>query len=187
MKMKGPHRHRHRSRPRGFMLFEMLIALGVLAAFALIAVKLLTTSLRLAHDAGAARDRALRFESAVGVLRADVWGAAGVELPAPGTARITLGDGSIAVWSADAQGALSRTLTAPAGDGYPDRLEWAALAPPGLAFERADGVLLLVEPPPPPHPRPRRGPAAEADAPPAEPRRVPIVSQVSPSGRKERP
>ena len=182
----NPHRLSRRlsRRARGFMLFEMLVALGLLAAFALIAVKLMTTSIKLSHDAAEADSRAVRFESALAVLRADAWNAVKFELPAPGTARLTRGDGSTAVWSADAEGGLSRTLSAADGRGYPESRAWGSL-PPGLTFEQADGVLLLVQPARAKRPRGSRGEANLAA--PAEPRRVPLLSQVNLARGKERP
>lgn len=181
----NPHRVHRRRRARGFMMFEMLVALGVLAAFALIAVKLMTTSIKLSHDAAEADSRAIRFESALAALRADAWNMVSFDLPSPRTARLTRADGSLAVWSADAEGGLSRTLSAADGRGYPERRAWAAL-PPGLAFGQAEGVLLLVEPAR--AKRPRGSPGGDANiAAPAEPRRVPLLSQVSLARGKERP
>lgn len=180
----NPHRLRRR-RARGFMMFEMLVALGLLAAFALIAVKLMTTSIKLSHDAAEADSRAIRFESALAVLRADAWNMVSFDLPSPRTARLTRADGSLAVWSADAEGGLSRTLSAADGRGYPERRAWAAL-PPGLTFEQAGGVLLLVEPARAKRPRGSRADDASLAAP-AEPRRVPLLSQTTLAGGKERP
>jgi hypothetical protein len=111
-------------------LFEMMVALGLLATFALVATKVLTTSTHVTYEATGAQNRALRFESVVGGLRRDVWRATRVEVPSATTVRLTHADGSGVVWTAEAGGGLARTRTAPDGRGYPPAAGVARVVPP---------------------------------------------------------
>ncbi|MDQ3440400.1 MAG: hypothetical protein M3478_08645 [Planctomycetota bacterium] len=95
-------------RRRGVMLLEMLITIGVIAIFLVVAGKLFTTTLRLTHASqSAAKDIAI-FESCVAALRRDVWGAAEMTAPAEGGVLIKRGDGASVTWSAEGDGALVR-------------------------------------------------------------------------------
>ena len=173
-------------RARGYMIFEMMVALGILAFFALLATALFGNSMKLVREGAATQDRLARYDAAVAELRRDVWSATQIETPAPGTARLTLADGSVAEWVTDDQGGLTRTL-AGAGDdgaGEPARRAWSAAAP-GLTFRESDGVLFLIEQ------APRRAGANASRRPqpaPAGPtREVPLVSQMVPRAGGPRP
>lgn len=94
---------------RGVMLLEMLITIGLLAIFLVLAGKLFATTLRLTHAWSAAAREVAAYESCVAALRRDVWGAVDVTAPAGGGGmRITRGEGTPITWSAEQDGALVR-------------------------------------------------------------------------------
>ena len=115
------------ARPRrrhGMMLVEMLITIGVIALFLVLAGKLFTTTLRLTHASQrVAKDVAL-IDSCVAALRRDAWGAAEMTAIAGGGVRITQGDGAIFLWSADHDGALVRRTE---GTSASDSRRWPGL------------------------------------------------------------
>ena len=71
----------HRRRRRAFMLLEMLAALILLTAFALVASRLFTWSMRVTQEAPLAEHQILAFDSMLEALRADVWSGADVRVP----------------------------------------------------------------------------------------------------------
>ena len=136
-----------------------MLALSLLSAFALVAMKLVSTSLRVSHEAGNASNMTLRFDGALDQLRRDVWGAAKIETPDGQTLRVeTASDGGPITWSVADDGTLART----AASAENSRQEWSGVAR-GVTFESDGKVVLLVEP---------SGPGGDR-------RRIPVASQVA--------
>ena len=149
-----------RFRRAGFTLFEVMLALTMLSTFGLVAMKLVSTSLRVSHDAGNASNLTLRFDGALDQIRRDVWGATKIETPDALTLRVETGaaEGVSITWSVADDGSLVRAV----GAADDSRQEWSGVAR-GITFEADGPVLLLVEPP---------GPGGDR-------RRVPLASQVA--------
>jgi type II secretory pathway pseudopilin PulG len=147
-------------RPRGLLLYELMLGLTMMATFAAAATYVLRSSLRVAQRADQAVERGWRFDAATTQLRSDVWNASAVSTPDARTVRIErFGEPPVA-WTVGDGGTLTRAV----GDADPEPREWAATAE-GVSFESSGpATLLLVEPPD------FRGGTG---------RRVPFVSQVA--------
>jgi len=155
-----------RPRRRGYLLVEMLILLVVLGIFALIAGKLMVTSIKAMTLTRHREETARRFDLAISRLRADVGSATLIESDAE-SATLRHPDGRTIVWRVepeadDGSGApnpfgptirLTRSIegkvarssdaepaTAPASAA--DLTQWEPL-PAGIAFT-ADGPTLTV-------------------------------------------
>lgn len=97
------------ARRRGVMLLEMLITIGLIAIFIVMAGKLFTTTLRLTRTSNDAASDVSAYESSVAALRRDAWGAAEVTaLPKGGGIRVARSDATAVTWSTDDEGALVR-------------------------------------------------------------------------------
>ena len=130
-------------RPRGLLLYELMLGLTLLATFAAAATYVMRSSLRVAQRADQAVERGERFDAATAQLRRDVWNAAAVRTPDPRTVRIEPVDGPPITWSVGTGGALTRTV----GENDPASREWSGIVD-GVSFEaRESGTLLLIEPP----------------------------------------
>ena len=82
---------------RGYFLIEMIILLAVIGIFALVAGKLLFTTMNaMAHTQGR-EETARRFDMAMDQLRADVWSAQLIEADGK-SATLHDSDGQIVVW-----------------------------------------------------------------------------------------
>ena len=90
--------------PRGFMLLEMIAALILLTAFALVASQLFTWSMRVVREAPPAEEQLLSFDSMVEALRADAWSAERVQVEDERTVRV----GEVR-WAVTDDGAVVRT------------------------------------------------------------------------------
>src|SRR4051794_5893472 len=91
----------------GVPMIEMLVVLGLLTAFALIASRLFTASMRTLERSRNVETGIAAFESAVGRMRADVWAAKDVKTVDPRTLAVTAAGGTAMVtWTASAEGAL---------------------------------------------------------------------------------
>ena len=125
---------------RGVMLIEMLITIGLVAIFLVVAGKLFSTTLRLTHSSQSAASNVAAFESCVAALRRDAWGAAETVLMPGVGVRITLGDGAVISWSADDDGALVRRIE---GTSAPIARRWPGLgATVTLQPDGAGGLLV---------------------------------------------
>jgi hypothetical protein len=84
------HRHRrHRHGRRGIILVEILLTLGLMAAFVVIATRLFRLSLNTSNAAASQQEDSLRLERATHALREDVWHAKKIELPEPTRLHLT--------------------------------------------------------------------------------------------------
>jgi len=111
---------------RGVMLLEMLIAIGMLAIFLVLAGKLFSTTLRLTHASHTATKDVALFESCVAALRRDAWSAAEMTALPHGGVRIRPGGraGATIDWSADNDGALVRRTE---GTTVPNARRWPGM------------------------------------------------------------
>ena len=114
--------NRHR-RPAGIILIELLLVLGLMAAFVVVATRLFRLSMNATTAAATQQEDSLRLEQATHALRADVWHAKRIELPDAGHLHLT-GDKLDVTWTTQPE--LAR--------GEDDqRQEWRGL---DLRFER---------------------------------------------------
>lgn len=120
---------------RGIFLINMLMAIGLMGAFVIVAERVFRLSLLTSARAAASQDVAVRLERATDVLRADVWAAAAMQAePKGGAVTLTDATGHTIEWSTEAQsGDLVRR-------GENQERRWPAL---DLTF-RADNGLLSV-------------------------------------------
>jgi type II secretory pathway pseudopilin PulG len=125
--------HRHRRAALGFTISELLIAIGILGIFGLVATQLFYSSFRVSHATAAQQDAAGSFDSAVSVLRSDVWTAPEIAAPDARTAKL----GKV-TWTIK-----ETTLTRDTGDGARPRT-WPM--PKGTSFA-ADGAALVLRVP----------------------------------------
>ena len=121
---------RHR-RFAGFMIVQMLVVLGLMAGFVVVAERVFRLSVQTSARAASEQEDLLRLERAMTALRADVWNAAKVETDKR-TVHVS-GEGLDASWKCLPDGDLRRTQ----GD---EVQQWTGLS---LEFER-QGPWLVV-------------------------------------------
>jgi hypothetical protein len=126
----------------------MLVAIALLGAFAVVATRLIQTTLGLYREAGRVEVEARWIDLASQQLRSDVWSAR--QITAQGTQSLTIGTtgtstgtgtdagGGDVTWQVATDGALVRTAPGPAGDVQ----RWPEIGA-RLAFEW-DGIALTV-------------------------------------------
>ena len=107
----------------------MMVAVAVFAVFSVVAMRTLSLYLHLSRDAAGAEQAHRTFDSALARLRADVWAARAVSLPAAKTVALDLGqaDGTV-TWKATDEGALERTASnkRSTATGAPESQSWPA-------------------------------------------------------------
>jgi hypothetical protein len=125
---------RSRRRPRrGIFLINILMAIGLMGAFVIIAERVFRLSLLTTARAAATQDTAVRLERATDVLRGDVWTSASVQANPAGSS-VTIKDpaGHTIEWRTEPEtGDLLRTA-----ENHERR--WPAL---NLTFRNDAGVL----------------------------------------------
>ena len=84
----------------GYMILEMMCVLGLLSVFALISSHLFQSTVTVWHGAAAAGDSAMRFDSAVDVMREDVFLSDSTEMPDSNSLVIHRADGGVIRWQA---------------------------------------------------------------------------------------
>jgi prepilin-type N-terminal cleavage/methylation domain-containing protein len=146
---------------RGYFLIEMMIVLAVFAVFALVASKLLVTSMKASVDAQRRVETAERFDLAMNQLRADAWSSNQIEADGLSTT-LRQADGRKVIWRIEPADAADAPAVAPnspqminlsrhaeLGDGRADAASndtrWNNL-PSGMAFT-ASGPTLRVRAP----------------------------------------
>ena len=92
---------RRRTR-RGIFLVNILMAIGLLAAFVIVAERVFRLSILTTSRVAMAEDSAGRLERATGVLRSDVWGAGKVELK-DSRLLVTDADGRTVEWRTEGE------------------------------------------------------------------------------------
>ncbi len=146
-------------RRRGMMLYEVMIGVILMAAFATLAVEVIRSSLRVSRDASEAAGLNARFDGAVAQLRRDVWSAAKITAANPTTLNIEVPNAKPITWTVTKEAALVRSLES-------ERQAWPEVAA-GITFESDATTVALVEPA-----------TSRRDA-----RRIPLVSQLAVAGK----
>ena len=118
-------------RLRGFMIVQMLVVLGLMGAFVIVAERVFRLSMQTSTRAATEQEDLLRLERAMTQMRADVWRAGKIEVD-KSSVHVS-GDGLDATWKTLADGNLRRS------EGK-DEQRWTGL---GLEFER-QGPWLVV-------------------------------------------
>lgn len=155
-------------RRRGYLFFEMILLLALIGIFALVAGKLLFTTMNAMAQTQRREETARRFDVATNLMRADVWSAQLIEADGP-SATLHEPDGQTIVWRAESEPAddgsgapspsgpfirLTRSAqrrsagpseTTPATMPAADVTQWEPL-PAGITFA-ADGPTLTMHVP----------------------------------------
>jgi hypothetical protein len=143
---------------RGVMLWDILIALGLIATFLTVTTKILYATMRIPYRANELERLATRFDGAVAQLRRDVWNSTAITAVAGQDGKSVRiehgGDEAPVTWAIDEAGAISRTEK--------DKRIWPDVAK-GMTLQIEGPMLILIEPPD------ARG----------EGRRIPLASAVS--------
>jgi hypothetical protein len=125
-----------RRQRRGIFLIHMLMTIGLLAAFVIVAERVFRLSLLTATGVATRQEVAIRLERATDVLRADVWRAVKVEAGQDGNqVRVTDADGKTVEWRTDADGGDLVCVAAA------EERRWPGL---GLTFRYEDGLLSVA-------------------------------------------
>ena len=127
--------NRRPSHPRGMMLAEMLIIIGLTSACIVLTAKLTAESYRQMRELPIAEQSIAKTQHFLTTLRQDVWGAKAFE-PIAGGMRINLPDGKNIDWTVDEAGTVKRSEV-----GTQPRT-WAEMAP-GLTFKPENAALLV--------------------------------------------
>jgi type II secretory pathway pseudopilin PulG len=93
---------------RGFLLIEMIAAIVLLTAFALVAAPLFNETMHVIERAPAAQDAMTRFESVSETLREDAWGARKFSEVGTDSVRIDLPNEAAVRWQIDSNGDIER-------------------------------------------------------------------------------
>jgi type II secretory pathway component PulJ len=117
---------------RAFMIVQMLIVLGLMGAFVIVADRVFRLSVQTSARAATEQEDLLRLEQAMTALRADVWQAAKVEMPDKTNVHVTA-EGADVTWQTLPDGDLKRTEKV-------TEQQWTGV---NLSFER-QGAWLVV-------------------------------------------
>ena len=85
----------------GYMLLELMCVLGLLGVFALISSHLFKSTITVWHGAAVAGDSAMRFDSAMAVMREDVFLSDSTEMPDSNSLVVHQADGGVIRWQAE--------------------------------------------------------------------------------------
>ena len=125
-------------RRRGVTLFDMIVAIGLISIFSVVAVKLIVTSMRVSNASVRSEDLGSSFDSAVGQLRRDVWSATGLQSPDAKNLHISR-DGEPAVsWTIADDGTMTRAASE-------TKRGWPKVGA-GMTVKIDGPVVMLVEP-----------------------------------------
>jgi Tfp pilus assembly protein PilX len=117
---------------RAFMLVQMLLVLGLMGAFVIVADRVFRLSVQTSARAAREQEDLLRLEQAMTALRADVWQAAKVETPDKSSLHLASESADI-IWQTSSSGDLRRIEKE-------TEQQWTGL---NLSFER-QGAWLVV-------------------------------------------
>jgi prepilin-type N-terminal cleavage/methylation domain-containing protein len=122
---------------RGFTMLEILMALIIVGLSLTIAGELFESTMRASQSAAESHNAASSLETAVAVLRNDVWGASAIDVAAAQGVTLKLAGGRSVTWTIAPDGILTRMES-----DVPPR-KWTL--PPGasLAAEEAELILRL--------------------------------------------
>ena len=125
---------------RGVVLWDILVALGLLALFLTVTTKILQSAMRIPYRANELETLATRFDGVVEQLRRDVWNSTAIATVGQDgkSVRIERGGGEAPVtWAIDDAGTISRTEK--------EAQTWRDVAK-GMTFQVDGPVLILIEP-----------------------------------------
>ena len=126
--MSDKSRGRRGADARGIILFDAMAMIMLLGAFALVSARLITFTLRVSEESGRTEFERRRYDAAIDLMRADVWGAreARVEGAADGggpAVTLALPDGRTVTWKVEGDASLSRIPAGgEGGGGEPQRV-----------------------------------------------------------------
>jgi hypothetical protein len=123
------------TRRTGYALLELLSALILLTAFAVISTRLFSSTVKLSHNLGQAHDEIVSVDFALAALRDDVATAARIECKSENLATLTTADEKTITWTID-EGQLIRE----AGDAITH-----CRAPAAKTRFATDGVTLILK------------------------------------------
>lgn len=126
-------------RARGFTLSELIFTLMLLSVFSVIASRLFANIVTVFHQTTIAQSRISAYESAVALLRKDVWSASRIEVSDPTHARLSCPDGRSISWALEPTGQILRAENS----GLATR--WNASAQT-LLFKKEPAALVLTDP-----------------------------------------
>lgn len=92
----------------GYTILTMLTVLMVLGAFTVIATRAFMTTMQVNRATAKAHTEVVRFESAMRMMRSDVWSAAGISARDHGIA-VKSFDGGAVTWTVDSAGTIMRS------------------------------------------------------------------------------
>lgn len=132
--------HRSGSARHGFTIVHMIAVLSLLSVFALMAAQLFAASTKAAANAASATSRQLAAQSALRLLREDVWAAGEIEVIDGRSVRLRGGSGGVIVWTLEPGSVITRQveqleIETPA-------LRWEVV-PQEMKFERGEMSLTL--------------------------------------------
>jgi len=121
-------------RSPGFVLIEMLIAIGLLAVAGLIWTQVLRMAAQASRDISQQQPAEMRVDQAIRELRNDAWSASDVQFHDPHWLSIRSGEGVTIEWRCD------KGLSRQEGSGEPQR--WEVVAP-DLSFRVRRATIVL--------------------------------------------
>lgn len=85
----------------GYMMLELMCVLGLLGVFALISSRLFQSTVTVWHGAAAAGDSAMRFDSAMSVMREDIFLSDSTEMSSSNSLVVHRADSGVIRWQAN--------------------------------------------------------------------------------------
>jgi prepilin-type N-terminal cleavage/methylation domain-containing protein len=140
--MMGHCRQHSRRRRTGYTLLEVIIALGLLSAFAGAAGRLFVATINTTHESAQAQQTIAAMESMAICLRADAWDAGDFAVKDPQNVALSLSGNRRVSWSIH-DGAVTRTESGTGSDSTQRR--WENL--PAMEFASANGRALHLQSP----------------------------------------
>jgi type II secretory pathway pseudopilin PulG len=134
-----------RRRARAFSMFELLIYLVLLSAFALLAAQLYTLTANTSRDASRAQDSLNRLDVVLARLRADAWRAQTIRVVGEKQVDLVLPDGQTVTWTMTAKD-LTRSL-AVAGKNDERPAVWPNMRPAWSFAEHGPALLVSIASP----------------------------------------
>jgi len=114
-------------------MIEILVALGLLTVFALLATRLFVASMRTIDQSSQRIDTLIRFDGMMRALRADVWSATAIDRVTENTLIVKTGDAGTVRWTIGPHGELTRTANGQAARTFTLPVSGANFAQLGAA------------------------------------------------------
>jgi hypothetical protein len=126
----------------------MVFVLSLMVTITLLTTRLFRATLRLTRQADEAAATLARMDSALEILRADVWSAHRIQALDPHTAALTQPDGAVITWRFTAPDTLTRAAASPQAPRA--TRAWTHLELP-MTFTAHDTILMVAIPDGPTH------------------------------------